>query len=53
MKFPHSSIYNFENLFNVYLKARKNKRYKTEILVFTANLEENLIQILLELVSPI
>lgn len=36
-------IYQFENLYNAYLKARKDKRYNREVLEFTANLEENLI----------
>lgn len=36
-------IYDFENLFKAYLKARKNKRYTEEALEFSANLEENLI----------
>ena len=33
----------FENLYGGYLLARRNKRYKDEILAYTANLEENLI----------
>ena len=36
-------IYQFENLYSAYLKARKNKRYNCDVLEFTANLEENLI----------
>ena len=43
-------IYSFQNLFNAYLKARKNKRYKEDVLLFTANLEENLIQLQNELI---
>jgi RNA-directed DNA polymerase len=38
-------IYNFENLYQAYLKARRAKRYQEEVLKFTANLEENLITI--------
>ena len=33
----------FENLYGGYLLARKNKRYKNDVLEYTANLEENLI----------
>jgi len=33
----------FENQYDGYLLARRNKRYKQEILSYTANLEENLI----------
>lgn len=33
----------FENLYDGYLLARRHKRYKEEILHYTANLEENLI----------
>ena len=33
----------FENLYDGYLLARRNKRFKQEILAYTANLEENLI----------
>ncbi len=33
----------FDNMYNGYLLARKNKRYKDEVLAYSANLEENLI----------
>ena len=33
----------FENLYDGYLLARKEKRYKSEVLAYTANLEENII----------
>ena len=33
----------FENLYGGYLLARKNKRYQDEVMSYTANLEENLI----------
>ncbi len=33
----------FENLYDGYVLARQEKRYKTEVLKYTANLEENLI----------
>lgn len=33
----------FDNMYNGYLLARRNKRYKNEVLAYSANLEENLI----------
>lgn len=43
----HSHLFerftSFENLYDGYLLARKNKRYKPEVLDYAANLEENLI----------
>ncbi|ABO49761.1 RNA-directed DNA polymerase (Reverse transcriptase) [Desulforamulus reducens MI-1] len=44
-------IYQFDNLYNAYLKARKGKRYIGEVLEFTANLEENLISIQNDLIN--
>ncbi|MDI6813429.1 MAG: reverse transcriptase/maturase family protein [Desulfitobacteriaceae bacterium] len=41
----------FENLHSAYLKARRNKRYRQEVLSFSSNLEENLIQIQNELIQ--
>lgn len=35
-------ICSFENLHTAYLHARKNKRYRNDVLAFSANLEENL-----------
>ncbi len=46
----YEQIYDFENIHSAYLEARKNKRYRDEVLRFTANLEENLIQIQNELI---
>ncbi len=46
----YEKIYSFENLLNAYKKARKNKRYKNEVLEFGKNLEENLIIIQNELI---
>ena len=40
-----SQIYDFENLYNAYLKARRGKRDRREVLKFELNLEENLIPI--------
>lgn len=44
-KYQHvfNSFIEFENLYGGYLLARRNKRLKPEILSYTANLEENLI----------
>jgi len=41
----YPKIYDFENIHLAYLKARRNKRYKQEVLRFSARLEENLIDI--------
>jgi retron-type reverse transcriptase len=46
----YPKIYDFENLYQAYLLARKYKRYRQDVLEFTANLEENLIQIQNELI---
>ncbi len=46
----YDKICDFENLHSAYLEARKCKRYRDEVLVFTANLEENLITIQNELI---
>ncbi|MFA5714532.1 MAG: reverse transcriptase/maturase family protein [Candidatus Paceibacterota bacterium] len=39
----------FNNIHLAYLKARKNKRYKKDILMFSLNLEDNLLEIKREL----
>ncbi len=46
----YEKIYNYKNLFNSYLKARRGKRYRDEVLKFSYNLEENLIIIQNELI---
>ncbi len=46
----YSKIYDYENIYKAYLSARKSKRYRSEVLKFTANLEENLINIQNELI---
>lgn len=43
-------IYDFDNLYQSYLEARKGKRYRKDVLEFSANLEENLIEIQNELI---
>lgn len=46
----YPKIYDFENLYRAYRNARKSKRFKGEVLDFTYNLEENLINIQNELI---
>jgi len=41
----YPAICDFGNIHKAYLKARKNKRYNRDVLEFSANLEENLINI--------
>jgi len=45
----HRNLYNsivcFENLYQAYLRARKGKRYREEILEYTGNLEHNLVEL--------
>lgn len=45
----YKEIYSFNNLYKSYLKVRKSKRYKREILEFSFYLEENLFKIQKEL----
>jgi retron-type reverse transcriptase len=45
LKDIYKEIYDFDNLYNAYVCARKNKRYRKDVLKFTDNLEENLINI--------
>jgi len=46
----YKKIYDFENLYLAYLSARKGKKYRQDVLQFSAHLEENLIQIQNELI---
>lgn len=46
----YNKIYNFNNLYEAYLKARKNKRYRLEVMTYTNSLEENLITLQNELI---
>lgn len=39
----YDGICDFEELYQSYLEARAGKRYREEVLAYTANLEENLI----------
>lgn len=41
----YPKIYDFENLYKAWENARKGKRFRDEVLTFTSNLEENLIDI--------
>ena len=45
-----SQIYDFETLHHAYMKARRGKRTRSEVLKFELNLEENLIQLQNELI---
>lgn len=47
----YGAICSFENLYAAYLEARKCKRYRHEVLRFSANLEEELLAIQRELQS--
>jgi RNA-directed DNA polymerase len=49
----YEQICSFDNIYCAYLKARKNKRYKSAVLKFTYNLEENLINIREELINKL
>lgn len=46
----YPKIYDFENLYQSYKEARKSKRFTDEVLKFSAQLEDNLIQIQNELI---
>jgi len=52
-RFSHlyEQIIDYENLWNAYLNARKNKRFRGEVLEFSHNVEENLIEIQNELIN--
>lgn len=49
--FLYEKIHDYENLFQAYLNARKDKRYRREVLEFSHNLESNLIKLQYELVN--
>ncbi|MGG3958432.1 reverse transcriptase domain-containing protein [Bhargavaea massiliensis] len=46
----YEQIIDYENLWKAYLNARKNKRFRGDVLEFTHNVEENLIQLQNELI---
>jgi retron-type reverse transcriptase len=41
----YEEIYDFDNLMKAYHAARKHKRYRPEVVKYTANLEENLLNL--------
>ncbi|WP_304225403.1 reverse transcriptase/maturase family protein [Gracilinema caldarium] len=43
-------VYDYKNLYDAYLKARKQKRYRRDVLQFSYTLEENLIELQNELI---
>ncbi|MDN5365721.1 MAG: RNA-directed polymerase [Thermacetogenium sp.] len=46
----YPQVYDFQNLYEAYLKARRGHRYQPEVLIFTNNLESELIQLQNELI---
>lgn len=51
IKNVYAEICSFENLYKAYLNARKNKRFRDEVLSFTNNLEEYLFDIQKDLIN--
>jgi retron-type reverse transcriptase len=45
----YSDVYDFANLYDAYLKARKQKRYRSEVLQFSYNVEQGLLTLQQEL----
>ncbi len=45
----YEKVYDFDNLYNAYLNARKGKRFRDDVLKFSSNVEEHLIDIQNEL----
>jgi retron-type reverse transcriptase len=45
-----AQVFDYENLYQAYLEARKQKRYRGQVLKFSYSLEENLIQLQNELI---
>jgi len=41
----YEQVYDYDNLYHAYLEARKSKRFRDEVLEYSANLEENLINL--------
>lgn len=50
IKHLYEKIYDFDNLLQAYYMARKGKRYRDDVLIFTGRLEENLIELQNELI---
>ena len=53
IKNVYDDIVSDENIYKAYLNARKNKRYRKDVLIFTQNLEANLVKIQNELRSEV
>lgn len=51
IKKVYNNLCSYENLYQAYLNARKCKRFRSEVLEFTFNLEENLMEIQKELLN--
>lgn len=51
LKDIYSGMCDFEELYECYLDARRGKRYRDDILLFTDNLEANLLQVQRELID--
>lgn len=45
----YEKVYDFANLYDAYLKARKQKKYRGEVLQFSYNIEQNLLLLQREL----
>lgn len=46
----YEKIFDYENLYTAYLHARKNKRYRNDVLLYTSKLDEELISLQNDLV---
>ena len=53
IKNVYDYIVSDENIYKAYLNARKSKRYRKDVLIFTQNLEANLVKIQNELRSEV
>lgn len=51
IKHLKEQVTDFQNLFEAYLKARKNKRYRDEVLKYSAHLEDNLFHLQEQLIN--
>ena len=51
IKHLKEQVTDFQNLFEAYLKARKNKRYREEVLKYSGHLEDNLFRLQEQLIN--
>ena len=51
IKHLKEQVTDFQNLYEAYLKARKNKRYRDEVLKYSAHLEDNLFYLQEQLIN--